>query len=179
MSAQVSVRQADLNDVAVLADIGLASFRTAYESWSEPDDLEAHLQEHFSEAAVRDALGMPDCCYLLASIGDDGAGFVKTRDGDRPGQLPTGNVLELAQVYVHPDRQRFGIGGKLLAAAFNYAREQALDGVWLSVWEDAPWAVNCYLKYGFEQVGTIDFQLGKTTYNDLLMWYSFKDRRSG
>jgi len=171
MTAQVSVRVASEEDVALLANIGQSSFRAAYESWSEPDDLEAHLVEHFSEAAVREALQMPGGRYLLASIGGDAAGFVKIRDGERPAVLPSGNVLELAQVYVHPEKQRFGIGGKLLAAAFDYAREQAVDGVWLSVWEDAPWAVNCYLKYGFEQVGMIDFQLGKTTYNDLLMWF--------
>jgi ribosomal protein S18 acetylase RimI-like enzyme len=175
MSGEVSVRRADANDVAVLADIGQASFRAAYQDWSEPGDLEVHLQEHFSEAAVRDALRIPGCQYLLASNDGAPAGFVKIRDGERPEQLPEGNVLELAQAYVHPDQQRFGIGGKLLAAAFDHAREQAADGVWLSVWEDAPWAVNCYLKYGFTQIGMIDFQLGKSTYNDLLMWFPLKD----
>ncbi len=174
MSANVSVRVAGEDDVAALTAIGDSSFRAAYASWSEPDDLEAHLAEHFSEPAVRAALLSPGGRYLLASVDGAAAGFVKIRNGEHPVQLPSSNVLELAQVYVHPDKQRFGIGGKLLAAAFDYAREQAADGVWLSVWEDAPWAVNCYLKYGFEQVGTVDFQLGGATYNDLLMWYPVK-----
>jgi ribosomal protein S18 acetylase RimI-like enzyme len=69
-----------------------------------------------------------------------------------------------------PEQQRFGIGGMLIDAAAGFARDKAADGIWLSVWEDAPWAVNCYRKNGFESVGTTEFQLGKTVYADLLMW---------
>ena len=174
MSRQVLVRAAGPADVEVIAEIGQASFREAYENWSEPDDLESHLDEFFSEAAVSEALQMPGCRYLLAMHGDTPAGFAKVSDGETPAQVPADFALELKQVYVHPKQQRFGIGGSLLAAAFDCALEQSVDGVWLTVWEDAPWAVNCYLKYGFVQVGMIDFQLGKSVYNDLLMWYPVK-----
>ena len=84
--------------------------------------------------------------------------------------MPASRALELHQVYVLPDAQRAGVGGRLIAAAADFARDKAADGIWLSVWEDAPWAVNCYRKYGFEEVGTAVFTLGATVYNDLVMW---------
>ena len=69
-----------------------------------------------------------------------------------------------------PEQQRAGIGGSLIDAAARFARDKAADGIWLSVWRDAPWAVNCYRKNGFEVVGTAEFKLGRTVYKDLLMW---------
>ena len=175
MTGRVAVRLAGTADVAVLVDVGQTSFRQAYEDWSEPDDLEAHLNEYFSEKAVLEAMQTPDCRYLLASNNDKPAGFVKIRDGEIPDTVPANRALELQQVYVNPDQQRSGIGGRLLAAALQYAAEQSADGVWLSVWEDAPWAINAYLKHGFRQVGTVDFPLGATVYNDLLMWCPVRD----
>lgn len=170
MTATISICAAGPDDAAELSLVGQASFRQAYENWSAPADLEAHLAEFFSESAVRDAMASTGCQFLLAKNGSDAAGYVKVRDSEKPERVPVPRALELQQVYVHPDQQRYGIGGKLLEAARNYAAEQSADGVWLTVWEEATWAVNCYRKYGFEQVGEIDFKLGNTTYNDFLMW---------
>ena len=170
MTTNISIREAGVGDVATLSAIGHASFRAAYENWSEPDDLVAHLEDFFSEAAIRAAMGLPGCRYLLALNAGLGIGFIKIRAGAQPVEIPAARALELHQVYVMPDQQRFGIGGRLIDAAVRYAQEQSADGVWLTVWEEAPWAVNCYRKYGFEQVGTMDFKLGQTIYNDLVMW---------
>lgn len=170
MTGEITVRGADIDDIPAISSVGHASFRTAYENWSQPDDLIAHLDAYFSETAVVTAMQTPGCQYLVARNAIQVAGFVKISDCRHPDEVPATKSLELSQVYVLPDQQRDGIGGRLLDAAAAYAREQAADGIWLTVWEDAPWAINCYRKYGFEQVGMIDFQLGKTIYNDLLMW---------
>jgi ribosomal protein S18 acetylase RimI-like enzyme len=174
----ISIREGGVDDVAALSAIGHASFRAAYENWSEPDDLVAHLEDFFSEVAIRGAMGLPGCRYLLALNGGVAVGFTKIREGSQPDEIPAARALELHQVYVMPDQQRFGIGGRLIDAATRYAHEQSADGVWLTVWEDAPWAINCYRKYGFEQVGTMDFKLGTATYNDLVMWRPVTARRS-
>lgn len=166
------------DEAAELSAVGQASFTAAYGKWSKPDDLRAHLDEFFSEAAVRNAIDEPGCHYLLASNGDTVAGFLKMCDSKVPKEVPVRRAFELSQVYVLPDQQRFGIGGQLLQAAARFAAERAADGLWLTVWEDAPWAVNAYRKYGFEQVGMIDFKLGRAIFNDLLMWLPVKGRRT-
>jgi len=170
MSVEVTIRQATVDDVSALSAVGHQSFRAAYENFSEPDDLVAHLDAFFSEEAILKEIGLPGHYYLIALLGDTPAGFVKIREGNRPDEVPASRALELHQVYVMPNQQRFGIGGELIETAARFARDKAADGIWLSVWEDAVWAVTCYRKYGFEEVGKIDFQLGKATYNDLLMW---------
>jgi len=164
------IREAGVDDVATISAVGHESFRTAYENTCEPDDLILHLDEFFGEAAIHGEMRMPGHYYLLALNAGQAAGFVKIRESARPDEVPASRALELHQVYVLPEQQRFGIGGRLIEAAARFARGKAADGIWLTVWEHAPWAVNCYLKYGFEVVGTTDFRLGKTVYPDHLMW---------
>ena len=170
MTTEIEIREAGIDDVDTLSAIGHASFRAAYEKWSHADDLLAHLDTFFSVEAIHNEMELPGHNYLIAVHGDVPAGFVKIRENTRPDEVPATRALELHQVYVMPDQQRHGIGGLLIAAAADFARDKAADGVWLTVWKDAPWAVNCYRKYGFEEVGTTEFQLGRTVYTDLLMW---------
>lgn len=170
MTTEINIRDAGIDDVDTLSAIGHASFRKAYEDWSHPDDLVAHLDAFFSVEAIRKEMQLPGHHYLIALNQDTAAGFVKIRESARPDEVPATRALELHQVYVIPVQQRYGIGGLLIEAAADYARDKAADGIWLSVWEKAQWAVNCYRKYGFEEVGETDFQLGRTVYNDLLMW---------
>ena len=167
---EIDIREAGLDDVGTLSAIGHAAFRAAYEQWSEPDDLVAHLEDFFSETAIRGEMALPGHHYLIAHLDGAAAGFVKIREHARPAEVPATRALELHQVYVLPKHQRAGIGGRLIEAAARFARDRAADGIWLSVWQDAVWAVNCYRKHGFEEVGTTVFRLGQTVYEDLLMW---------
>jgi len=170
MMGEITIRETDIDDVTVLSAIGHGSFREAYQHHSEPDDLLEHLDAFFSEKAIRAEIVLPGRHYLLAINDGVPAGFVKIRESTRPDDVPASRALELSQVYVTTEQQRYGIGSKLIEAAARFARDKAADGIWLTVWEDAPWAVNCYLKNGFEVVGTADFHLGSSTYNDFVMW---------
>lgn len=162
MNPDIVIREADSEDVNKLAAVGMTSFRAAYENWSEPDDLIEHLDTFFSARAIQTEIQRPRVHYLIAMCNGNPAGFVKIRTGSTPDDVPGDSPLELHQVYVIPDQQRFGVGRRLIEAAADFARNQANDGIWLSVWEDAPWAVNFYRKCGFSEVGVMDFKLGKS-----------------
>jgi len=62
-----------------------------------------------------------------------------------------------------------GIGQRLMAACFEYARNGAYDVMWLGVWEFNPRAQRFYEKNGFRIVGRHTFQLGSDPQTDLLM----------
>lgn len=156
--------------MGAIAEIGLKSFRAAYEHSCGPDDLILHLDEFHAEAAVVAQMKSPANDYLLAENNGRPAGFAKVRESSPLSEAQATRVVELHQLYVHPQQQRFGIGGYLLEAVFNYVRNKGAEGVWLTAWEDAPWAVNFYHKHDFLTVGTTEFRLGKSVYSDLLMW---------
>ena len=168
----IEIRVAAMEDAATLSAVGCDSFKAAYEGTASAEDLLSHLETYFSVTAIEKELATAGRRYLLALIDGEATGFVKIREGEQPAVIPGSSALELQQVYVLPDKQRHGVGGRLIEAVVDIARSEDADGLWLSVWEDAPWAVNAYRKKGFEPVGTAAFRLGNTRYEDLLMWRS-------
>lgn len=166
----VEIRRADAGDAAVISRLGMSSFKATYAHTANAADFLSHVDDYFSEVAVSAELGKPGRWYLLATLDEEPAGFVKLRDSDKHDCVPGGRALEIQQLYVAPDRQRHGLGGRLIEAAMNLAGFMGVDGCWLSVWEDAPWAVNAYDKYGFEKVGTAEFRIGRTAFTDAIMY---------
>jgi ribosomal protein S18 acetylase RimI-like enzyme len=164
------IRIAVVDDADAVAEVGAASFRAAYEGSCSADELEEHLAENFSASIVSEQLCNSGVTYLLATIQQVPAGIAKLRAGASPEAIPSRLSLEIQQFYVSPGHQRMGIGADLMRAAWDVAKSASVDGVWLSVWENANWAVGFYLSCGFTQVGTIDFSMSATVYNDFLMW---------
>lgn len=165
------VRTATLADAADLSHVGTQSFSDAYRGTADDADIDAHLEDHFGEAAIRRELNRPAVRYLIADRGSATAGFAKLCNGDVPPDLNVGTAVEVQQLYVASDHQRSGVGGRLMDAALVEARSQHVDGVWLSAWTHADWAVSFYRGYGFEIVGKVPFRLGRTDFTDYLMWY--------
>jgi ribosomal protein S18 acetylase RimI-like enzyme len=164
-----------VDDALALSDIGAASFRAAYGDCTSAQDTDVYLEEYFSLAAIRGELEKSGVTYLLATVNEAPAGLVKLRRGDAPDVIPGANVREIHQFYISPSHQRIGIGAKLMSAALRFAATDSADVVWLTVWEDADWAINFYLQHHFSQVGDIDITVGSTVYNDYLMWRPVND----
>ena len=169
----IQIRHAGRNDADSLAAVGAASFAATYEATTKPDDIAAHIDAHFSAAAIREAMEQTSCHYFLASVEAQPAGLLKLRDGHVPDEVAGKASIELQLLYILPDYQRFGLGARLVDVGIRKARSLGFSGIWLSAWEDADWAVNFYRKVGFRQVGTQAFKVGATVYNDLLLLLSF------
>lgn len=166
-----TVRAASVTDVTAIAFVGSRSFTAAYAESTNADDLRAHVARHFTAKAVRSAMADTACRYLLAEIDAEPAGFAKIRQGESsPASVPGNPATELQQLYVEPSCQRRGVGEALVAAARQLAECTGTEGLWLSVWEDAHWAVAFYENRGFRAVGRAEFRVGSTLYQDLLMW---------
>ena len=166
----VSIRPAGTEQTELLSETGQRLFVQTYGNISGAEDLAAHVEDYFGERAVSAELGKSDVHYFLAWDEADVAGFLKTREIIIPDAIPAGTATEVQQLYVDADHQRKGIGRLLMGEAVALARAAGHDGVWLSVWQEATWAIHFYQDYGFHTVGTTDFWLGKSKYTDFLMW---------
>jgi ribosomal protein S18 acetylase RimI-like enzyme len=83
-------------------------------------------------------------------------GFVWEEDGRIVGNLSLiplyrrGKVIYMiANVAVHPDFRRQGIGRELTQAALDYLRQRGVDTAWLQVRDDNPVAYHLYRSLGF------------------------------
>ena len=166
----VIVRPAGRADAPDIASIGYSSFKAAYGGTTDPQELQEHLDSHFGVEVVTKEIRAAATTYLLAVLDGQARGFAKIRAGEVPDAVPALSALELQQAYVLPEAQRSGVGGHLIACAADHARREGAEGLWLSVWEEAQWAIRAYLKHGFESVGKTEFRIGNTAFADLLMW---------
>lgn len=166
----IEIRPAGLADAEAIAAVGVETFMATYRHTTTAKDIAAHLDRYFRSAAVRRELMRPDREYLLASVAAEPAGFIKLRDDDRPAVIPATSPLEIQLLYIRPSHQRLGLGARLVDAAVDVARQQSAQGLWLSTWEDADWALSFYRKAGFRPVGTQEFRVGESAYTDILMW---------
>ncbi len=64
-------------------------------------------------------------------------------------------VAYLADLQVHPDYQRFGIGTKLLTLLNTEARAHGFDQIIVRCWEKATWALAFYRRHGFVPLGDV------------------------
>jgi predicted N-acetyltransferase YhbS len=168
--SQLVIRVGTTADIEAIARVGSDAFRQAYSPHSSAADIDAHVQQNFSAAAVQRALAAERSVYYLARVGGEPAGIAKVRMADCPLAAGTPDALELQQLYVLADRQGHGVGRQLVARVFAHAEAASASGVWLSAWEFADWATSFYRRVGFEAIGKVQFKLGATDYTDLLMW---------
>lgn len=68
-----------------------------------------------------------------------------------PYHLPQGDFYMIANVAVHPDYQRRGIGRALVRRALHFLEPRNLDGIWLQVDEGNLAAVRLYQQEGFDE----------------------------
>lgn len=76
------------------------------------------------------------------------------------------DVAYIEAINVHPDVQRFGVGGKLLEALRDDAHKAELEHIVVRVWTKATWAMAFYRKHGFVEVD------GATLPGDVKEWLS-------
>ena len=68
------------------------------------------------------------------------------------GVQPVQDVTLIRHAYVHPDKQRKGLGGKLLSVICQQITRPLMVGTWA----DASWAIRFYEKHGFRLVSSTE-----------------------
>ncbi len=155
------LRPATTEDAPALATLGRESFCAAFAHLYRPEDLNAFLEEAYSESVV--AAEIADDCHIhrLAADGTRLLGFVKLR-------APSGymeysdaaNPIALGQLYTDPAHTGAGIGAALMDWSMAEARGRGHDAIQLSVWSENFGAQRFYQRYGFSKIADIDFWVG-------------------
>lgn len=166
----IETRPADSNDVTALAELGSSSFWDAYRGTASDEDIAIHVANYFSAEVIFREMALPGVNYVVAHEDGSLSGFAKIRSGDPHPCLDAVAAIEVQQLYISPDFQRRGVGGILIERSAELAREQGVDGLWLSVWSGADWALSFYKKCGFARKGTADFHLASEVHLDYVMW---------
>ncbi|MFN8177805.1 MAG: GNAT family N-acetyltransferase [bacterium] len=165
----IVIRPATVADVDVLTNLAARTYRDAYASNHDPDQLERHIASNFTPARIRAEVGDPLCTVLLALARGEPVGYALLRRVPPPACVRSVSSIELSRIYLVQQMIGRGCGSALMQACLEEARRSGRETIWLGVWEENARALAFYEKWGFERVGTQEFVFGGTAYEDLVM----------
>lgn len=130
-------------DVETVAALAREIWRAHYPGIISVAQIEYMLAQRYDPRVIRAELGRPDVWwYRLVERGCIVAYAAL--------QLESGAAaMKIDKLYVHPQRQRRGCGGRLLAQAEATAREQGCGELVLTVNRNNQAAIAAYRSYGF------------------------------
>jgi ribosomal protein S18 acetylase RimI-like enzyme len=164
------VRPAVPEDASALAAMGERTFRDTFSADNSPDDIAAHVAATYSPAKQASEIADPRRSTLVAAT-DVGEliGFAQLLAGEIPRSVTGPAPIELLRLYVDRGYHGRGVAQALMAAALKEAADRGALTIWLGVWERNPRAIAFYRKWGFEDVGSHDFFLGRDRQTDRVM----------
>lgn len=162
----LAIRRATPADAAALAAIGSETFNLTFGHLYRPEDLAAFLEESHSEAAYAKLLA--DARYGLWLLEDRMPGAGSRAVGFAvagPCGLPHPDVApadgELKRLYLLPDVQNGGWGGRLFDEAIGWLQREGPRRLWISVWSENFGAQRFYGRQGFAKVAEYEFPVGE------------------
>lgn len=167
MTSPIQIRLAGLEDAELVADISRRTFIDSFGIHNTKENMDLFLNTQFTREMQIAEVGAPGRIFLLASCGEEIAGYASMRESDQ--KFPGIAAIEIRQIYSEQKMIGKGVGKALMNRCFEIARERNKAWIWLGVWEHNARAIAFYQKYGFERFGEQPFMVGTDPQTDWLM----------
>lgn len=154
---EILIRPWRIDDLSAVRRILWESWMDAYRAFIPEEDLRSY---HAATYRIESLTHLYESRHVHGFIGEaDGSavGFARTQFHKNE------NRIYLASLYILSGFQRRGIGGRLLTAAEEKARNEGLDELWVGVMVPNEMARRWYEKRGFRFVREEPFRMGGTT----------------
>lgn len=169
MEKNITINKINIADLEALRKISIDTFRTAFAWGNTEEDLNAYMNNAFSEETLAGEINDPNSFFYFACIENQPVGYLRLNVKNAQSDLQAENGLEVSRIYIDQHYQGNGIGKVLLDKALETAEERKVDFIWLGVWEKNPGAIRFYERNGFVKFSTHPFMLGTDKQTDILM----------
>jgi len=157
-----AIQLAKPGDAEAIAAFANGSFAHTFGHIYDPADLSTFLSGWNPPDRVRAQIASDDHDIALVR-GEAGSilGYIKMGpvDFDLPEEQPTGDAVELHQLYVAEAAKGTGVAVALMEWGIAWARERA-SILYLTVFTENDRAQAFYRRYGFYDVGRNEFRVG-------------------
>lgn len=158
-------------DVDLLQQISIETFTDTFGKDNSPEHLAAYLRQAYAPEKLTEELKEKETDFLLVSIDQEPAGYLKLNIGTSQSEEMDDHFLEIERIYVRKKFKHQGIGTFLLDTAIKKAKEKqkkAIWLIWLGVWEHNDAALAFYRKRGFTKYSEHVFYMGDDPQTDYL-----------
>ena len=160
----VAIRPADAGDELRLALISAATFLETFAGAIAGDALVAHCEAQHARETYQNHLVLGARAWL-AELGGAPIGYAMLTEPEL--QVAQSGDLELKRIYVLSRFHGSGVAARLLEAVL--ATAAGSKRLLLGVKADNERAIAFYRKQDFSQIGTRQFDVGGTLYNDVVL----------
>ena len=140
-------------DAEAIAELAGVIWRAHYADIISAAQIEYMLKQRYEPAQIRAELAR-GVAWDKAVVDGAIVGYASYLAGD------DGREMKLDKLYVHPDHQRCGYGGLLIARALEAARQAGCKSLLLAVNKANVKAIAAYRKYGFRIRESVVQQIG-------------------
>lgn len=170
----VIYRDATVDDAAMVAELGRATFVETFAHLYRDEDLQAFLAKAYG-AGVRTELADPAYACRLGFAGEAPIAYCKVGPLSVPVDPGARRAVELRQLYVLGSHQGRGVAPALMDWALGQARARRAQDVYLSVYSDNHRAKRFYTRYGFIEIGRYDFRVGSQVDDERILRLQLED----
>lgn len=169
------IRSAVYEDAACLSALSIEVWLHTYAKEGIPKSWADYVLQHFAIENFQKTLNGPQEHIWLAEVSEDKGilGYLRLTETDRS---LAGRSLgpEIETLYIRHHHKRSGVGAGLLVHAMQFAQDQKMPGIFLTVNEENEAAVAFYRSQGFSEIGEDWFSLSDQRYRNLVMALQLK-----
>lgn len=165
-----TIRRASVDDAAVLAELGAATFTETFGHLYPPEDLQEFLGKSHTTDSWRRTLGEPSRGVWLAQHASGRhIGFIVVGACKLPVEQLAPTAGEVQQLYVLAEFHNLRLGARLMAVGLEWLESQGRTPLYIGVWSENYGAQRFYGRYGFSKVGEYGFPVGKTVDREFIL----------
>lgn len=149
----ISFRPLTVDDFAAVTQLARLIWQATYNKMITQPQINHMLAERYAENRLKAYLDASDYWFELALVDGEICGFCAC-------EVYQGQ-FKLDKLYIHPAKQRLGIGGMLIARATARGRELGFNEMVLAVNKRNEQAISAYQKHGFSVRESVCVDIGQ------------------
>ena len=165
----ITIEEVKAGELEELVLMARKSFLEAFTAENKIENVYAYLDEAFTLPQYQKEFLNPSSKFFVAKKEGKIIGYTKVNQVPAQTDIHDPKSLEISRLYILEEFLGIGLGKDLLDYAFDFARKQGLEYVWLGVWEKNARAIRFYEKNGLVKFGTHPFPFGDEIQTDWLM----------
>lgn len=165
----IEIRRSIPSDAIHIALLGRITYTESHGDYIEnKNDLLEFYNQYYSVSKIREELNDDDILFWIVFSDELPIGFAKLSLNVKHSQKPEINSCKLQRLYILNDFIGLKIGSELQDIILQKAIDLKFKHIWLTAYYKNKKGIHFYKKYGFKEIGTIDFFVGKSNYPNLI-----------
>ncbi|MBU3012162.1 GNAT family N-acetyltransferase [Polaribacter vadi] len=165
----IEIRRATENDATYIALLGRITYTESHGDYIEnKKNLLDFYNTYYAVSQIKKELNDINNLFWIVFSDELPIGFAKLCLNVNTSNLEDKNYCKLQRLYILNDFIGFKIGTQLQDIILKKAVELNYKKIWLTAYYKNTKGIKFYKRYDFKKVGSIDFYVGETNYENLI-----------